>query len=153
MTRDELRAFLQPLPDEAIVGLTVYGEARGEPIEGQVAVGCVIRNRLHDTKKRYGTRYRDVCLKKMQFSCFNPSDTDPNFRAVLRAAQTLLEKGTPDDALEQAAWVALGIHQHALTDNTKGANHYHTAALTPRPAWAQSYIPVTQKGAHVFYRL
>lgn len=154
MTRDELRAFLAPLPDDAILGLTLYGEARGEPVEGIVACGAVIRNRLHDAKHRYGKSYRDVCLKRLQFSCWNPDDADPNFTAVIAAATGLMAAPVQTHpALEQCSWVALGIAQGALADNTKGANHYHTSAMQPRPTWAQGYVPLTQKGAHVFYRL
>lgn len=154
MTRDELRAFLAPLPDEAILGLTLYGEARGEPIEGIIAVGCVIRNRLQDSKKRYGGTYRDVCLRKWQFSVFNPDDSDPNFRKVIEAATALMTKPpTSDPAMETCSWVALGISRGALPDNTKGANHYFVASMSPRPSWAQGYVPVVQKASHVFYKL
>lgn len=154
MTRDELRAFLTPLTDEAIVALTLYGEARGEPIEGLVAVGCVIRNRQQDAKGRYGKTYRDVCLKRLQFSCWNPDEHDANFQTVLKAATGLM--ATPvvsDAALEQCSWLALGITRGAVLDNTKGANHYHTGTLQPRPAWAQGFVPLAQRGHHVFYRL
>ena len=153
MTRDELKAKLAPLSDDAILALTIYGEARGEPIEGQIAVGCVIRNRLKDAKARYGKTYREVALKRLQFSCWNPDDADPNFRKVLEAAQVLLDKKPADAALEQCAYVALGISRDALADNVKGCNHYFLATLTPRPSWSQGYVPLAQKGAHTFYRL
>lgn len=154
MTRDELRAFLAPLPDEAILGLTLYGEARGEPIEGIVAVGCVIRNRMQDAKARWGKTYREVCLKRAQFSVFNPDDSDPNFLEMIKAATILMAPSPkPSPALEQCSWSALGIARGALLDNTKKSNHYHTSALQPRPSWAQGFAPLAQRGAHVFYRL
>ncbi len=153
MTRDELKTFLAPLPDDAILGLTLYGEARGEPIEGIVAVGHVILNRAKDVKKRWPGNARQVCLQKSQFSCWMPEGGQANHEAVLAAAQSMLLKEPADRLLEQCAWVALGIARFALLDNSKGSNHYHTAALHPRPAWASSFVPVTQKGGHVFYRL
>lgn len=149
MTRDELKAFLAPLPDEAILGLTIYGEARGEPIEGQIAVGCVIRNRVLD--RRWPNDYRGVCLQRLQFSCWNPSDSDPNFKALIAAATLLRDGAKVSDRLEQCAWVALGIARGAILDNTKGANHYHVANMQPRPSWAQSWAPVAQIKNHVFY--
>lgn len=150
MTRDDLKALLAPLPDVSILGLTLYGEARGEPIEGIVAAGNVIHNRVTDAKRRWGQTYRDVCLHKAQFSCWNLKD--PNLATLVHTAKLLLAKQpTPD--LEQCAWVALGIDRRALVDNTRGANHYHTAGLTPRPAWAQPHVPVKQISRHVFYRL
>jgi len=54
---------------------TLWGEARGESEEGQVAVGHVIKNRV-EKKTWYGKTIKDVCLKKWQFSCWN--ENDPN---------------------------------------------------------------------------
>lgn len=153
MTRDELRVFLAPLPDEAIFGLTLYGEARGEPIEGLIAVACVIRNRLLDTKKRWGADYRAVCLQKAQFSCWSEAGGKANFDEVIKAATILLNNDPAPPLLEQCAWVALGVSRGALLDTVKGSNHYHVASMQPRPSWAQSFVPVTQKGAHVFYKM
>jgi N-acetylmuramoyl-L-alanine amidase len=151
MTRDELKTFLAPLADEAILGLTLYGEARGEAIEGVIAVGCVIRNRLLD--RRWPNTYRDVCLQKAQFSCWAPIGGEANFNTMIEAAKGLLANQPAPALLEQCAWVALGISRGALLDTTKGANHYHAVSMHPRPKWAQSFIPVVQKGQHVFYKL
>ena len=41
----DLKAVLDRLTDVQILALTLFGEARSEPIEGIVGVGCVIRNR------------------------------------------------------------------------------------------------------------
>lgn len=153
MTRDELKTFLAPLTDDAILGLTLYGEARGEPIEGIIAVGQVIRNRTLDLNKRWPANVRQACLQKAQFSCWAPEGGPENHEAVLAAAQVLLLKEPAKALLEQCAWVALGIVREALSDNTKGSNHYHAVSMRPRPPWAQAYTPVTQKGLHVFYKL
>jgi hypothetical protein len=153
MTRDELRTFLAPLPDQAILALTLYGEARGEPIEGRIAVACVIRNRLHDPKHRWGDTYRAVCLGEAQFSCWAPKGGEANHKIVLDAASTLLTKTGVSELLEECAWVALGIGKGALLDNVRKANHYHTVGLAPRPKWAQQFIPIAQKAGHVFYKL
>lgn len=153
MTRDELRTFLAPLPDEAIHALTLYGEARGEPIEGIIAVSCAIRNRAQDAKHRWGTTYREVCLQKAQFSCWAPVGGAANHQAVLEAAALLIRKDKAPALLEQCAWVALGVGQNAIFDNVKGSNHYHVASMTPRPSWAQAHVPTIQKGHHAFYKL
>lgn len=152
MTREEMKVFLAPLPDESILGLTLYGEARGEPIEGQIAVACAIRNRVNDSKHRWGTTYRAVCLQPKQFSCWNDS-ADANHAEVLRAATLLLTNGVVPPLLEQVAWIALGIARGALLDSVKGANHYHVVGMTPRPSWAQTYVPICQRGHHAFYKL
>lgn len=152
MSRAETLFLLKDLPDDAILGLTLYGEARGEPISGQIAVGCTIRNRLNDPKHRWGQSYRDICLQPKQFSCWNDG-SDQNHADLMKAASLLLQKGDPPPVLEQCAWIALGLVRGAILDTVKGANHYHTALLNPRPSWAQTYVPIKQVDHHVFYRL
>jgi hypothetical protein len=159
MTRDDVLRLLKPLSDEAILGLTLYGEARGEPIEGIIAVGCVIRNRVRkdlkgDTRPDWwGETYRGVCLAKWQFSCWTPKGGEDNFHTVIQAAKGLLAKTPATPLLEQCAWVALGISRGAILDTVKGADHYHTVQMQPRPAWAQQFVPITQVRRHLFYRL
>ncbi len=46
---------------------TVYHEARGEPIEGQIAVAHVIMNRA----LKRGLTVQEVVLQRKQFSCYN----------------------------------------------------------------------------------
>lgn len=150
MTRDELKTLLAPLPDVSILGLTLYGEARGEPIEGIVAVAHVVNNRRMDSKNRWPKTFQDVCLQKKQFSCWNPND--PNLPKLVALAEKLKAK-QPTPELDECAWVALGIDAHALRDNTKGSNHYHAVSLIPRPSWAQSHIPSAQVRHHLFYKL
>lgn len=107
-----------------ICALTIYGEARGEPIHGQIAVGCVIRNRVIRRKKTYV----DICLQPLQFSCWNKND--PN-RVVLEEFAELMLKGQEikQPFLNQAIWIAQGIVNELLMDNTKGADHYLTNKL------------------------
>lgn len=153
MTREEVLDLLMPLPDDAVLGLTIYGETRGEPIEGQIAVGCCIRNRVHDAAKRWGTTYKAVCLQKAQFSCWAPDGGAANHQTVVDAAKILLEKKPIPPLLEQASWVTAGLTRNAVQDTTHGANHYMVATLMPRPAWARGQTPVCQRGGHAFYKL
>lgn len=61
--------------DIDILARTIYGEARGEPWEGKIAVAWVVRNRA-ERGGWWGDTIREVCLKPWQFSCWN--ETDPN---------------------------------------------------------------------------
>ena len=159
MTQAALLKFLAPLPDDAILGLTLYGEARGEPIEGIIAVGCVIRNRvLTDLGKDgkpdwWGEGYKGVCLRPFQFSVWNVKDPDANHETLMLTAAQLIAKEAMPPLFEQCAWCALGISRGAILDTVKGANHYHHVAMKPRPLWAQAHAPVARRGAHIFYRL
>jgi N-acetylmuramoyl-L-alanine amidase len=145
MTEDEIRAALS---DTQALAVTLYGEARSEPVEGRIAVGNVVRNRM---AKRFAT-VKGICLAEHQFSCWN-RDESANHNRVVQAAERLLMPDQPltDAALRECYFIAQGIVGGALQDNTKGSSHYHTATLMPRPKWAVGQTPVAQIGAHLFY--
>jgi N-acetylmuramoyl-L-alanine amidase len=119
----------------------IYGEARGEPIEGQVAVACVARNRvLHPKIRWWGVGYRDVILKPFQFSCFN--EADPNFPKLINAH--LLRDWV------QWLWIAKGVIDGVLRDNTKGATHYANLSVVS-PHWAAEMRQTAKIGGHTFF--
>jgi len=136
--------------------LTLWAECRGEPIEGQVAVAAVIRNRVG---KRFGASYKAVCLAPKQFSCWNPG-TDPNHVWLMTKARLVVgdyaERSTlPADALvRQLKYLAQGVMSYDLLDNTGGADHYLTKKLfhvkPPRWAVGQSAKFI---GTHAFLKL
>jgi len=137
----------------AAVALTIWGEARGEPIEGMIGVGHVIRNRLARYKRYHATEqsYRGIVLAPSQFSCWNPG-TDPNHVKVLELARRVaaLEDLT-DPAWVECAWVAIGIVEDRLRDRY-GATHYLTQARyrDDPPIWAPRLRWVADLGSHVF---
>jgi N-acetylmuramoyl-L-alanine amidase len=156
MTTADIKA---ELTDRQAVALTIFGEARAEDVTGQVAVGCVIRNRL-SKPLRFGGRpdasWRDICLRKWQFSCWFEGGGASNFAAVMAAAEGLVNgiPPKPDSALAHALWVADGVMVHRTRDVTRGANHYLTTALlrTKPPGWT---LPPAQQvaviGGHAFF--
>lgn len=133
------------LPAPVLVTLLIWGEARGEPIEGQIAVGCVVRNRV----VRSGHDWRAVCLAPFQFSCFNESDLE--YPKVQRAAVVLMT-GELTPALRQVVWITDGILSGAAIDNTHGAQNYLTTELLHRapPRWALDRQILARYGAHSF---
>lgn len=139
---------LADLPDRIVLALTVWGEARGEPVQGQVAVACVVRNRLKRVTHAVAT-WRGVCLAPWQFSCFNADD--PNSGPIARAAVTLMTAAlTPE--LAQALWIADGVIAGAVMDNTGGATHYLTSTLLKAkpPSWAKGQPVLIVIGDHSF---
>src|SRR5258707_944915 len=58
-----MNQLIHNLSDNEVLSLTLIGEARGEPIEGIIAVGCVIRIRMHHSPAKYHN-YSDVCLEQ-----------------------------------------------------------------------------------------
>lgn len=132
------------LPDQIVLALLIWGEARGEPLEGQVAVASVVRNR-----KKAEQSWRDVCLAPEQFSCFN--EDSPEAAAMQRAATMLLTK-VPPPILAQALWIADGVIAGAVIDVTHGARNYLTTQLltTKPPKWAKDRPVLARIGNHTF---
>jgi hypothetical protein len=84
LTETELLQYFGKLDDKQIMGLTIYGEARGEIDEGKIAVGTVILERV-DKQGWMGKTIQEVCLKPYQFSCYLPSDPNfPKLKAIRR---------------------------------------------------------------------
>lgn len=73
--------------DRDILARTLWGEARGESLAGQIAVAWTIRNRVNDgnAKSWWGEGYVGVCQKPYQFSC--RSKNAPNFAYLSGAKQ------------------------------------------------------------------
>jgi len=130
-----------------LVTATIFGEARGEPIEGKVAVGWVIKNRVLDD--RWPCTYKDVVLQPKQFSCWNK--TDPNYPDTLRATVPTLSWRSL--AWQECRLVAHGIIYDRLRDNTQDSNHYHAINIIELPKWADGLKVMKRYGNHVFYKL
>lgn len=133
------------MDDEDTLARTLWGEARGEGIDGMTAVACVVLNRQTVSVEHpgywWGTGVANICTKPQQFSCWNHNDpnyelliklndTDASFRTAQALAKTFLEKG--------------------VQDITNGATHYCTDAVSP--AWAAGEHITAHIGHHLFYR-
>lgn len=140
------RSDLARLDNGLLLALCVWGESRGEPVEGQIAVACVVRNRVIRTAHDW----KAVILAPWQFSCFN--EDDPNFLRIVRAANILLV-GMKDAPLKQAVWVADGVLANQVIDNTRGSQNYLTTALLQSeraPTWAVNRPILAVVGGHSF---
>lgn len=142
-------AEIDPVEKKCLATM-IYGEARGEPTQGQIAVAYTAMNRAHSKT------VCDVVLAPYQYSVFNGNsklkqvaislDLEPNFRndqdqhswkLALEIAKKVLNRGVPDP--------------------TQGATHY----LAPRlmassgyryPRWSRQYTLVVVIDNHRFYR-
>lgn len=131
--------------DIDILARTIFGEAEGEGIDGQVAVGWVIRNRAetdlhHDGKPDWwGEGIAGVSLAPWQYSCWK----DPARSKLMLAAK-------PADpafrsCLAAAAWV-LGDKS---ADPTHGSLNYKRFDAVA--TWAVGHAPVVTIGSHQFF--
>jgi hypothetical protein len=137
------------LTDKQLLTLLIYGEARGEPVEGQIAVASVVRNRVKISQK-LGLTWRDIILKPRQFSCFN--EDDPNYPKLCKIAEGIFDE---PPLIRQIIWVAEGILYDRCMDNTKGATHYVTKKLflsSEKPSWVNKMAVTAEIGSHVFMK-
>jgi len=136
--------------DRDILARTLWGEARGETLAGQIAVAWSIRNRvemdLHNDGKPdwWGEGYAGVCQAKCQFSCWNRSD--PNF-AYLSGAKSI-----PFRELAQALIAANHVIDGKVPDPTGGATHYYATSMPKAPTWVKGATQTLKLGHHVFFK-
>ena len=155
MTKAQAAQIRRDLTPSVALTCTVFGEAQGESILGQVAVAAVIRNRVrHPTW--WGKDWASVCTKPWQFACW--WEATDNTRRVYALAAALLGGRAPvgpQTVIGQLDWIAAGILDDVIIDPTDGANHYCTTALLRKapPAWARGQTPTTVIDGHTFFRL
>jgi spore germination cell wall hydrolase CwlJ-like protein len=132
--------------DRDVLALTLWGEARGESLVGQIAVGWTIRNRVNDGKAKswWGEGYAGVCQKPYQFSCWNKND--PNFVYLTGAKQI------PFRELAQARIAADEVIDGKVADPTGGATHYYSTTMPKPPAWTAGAKQTLQLGHHLFFK-
>jgi N-acetylmuramoyl-L-alanine amidase len=145
-TPDPILSALSPFD---LVLVTLWGEVRGEPIDGQVAVANVLRNRVADG--RWGDDYHSVCLAWAQFSCLWPTLGGPNFQRVITFARRVKDIEIFTLPERQLRLVVQGLFGNALVDNVNRATHYY-AKWIPAPPWAMPPArQVAQRGRHLFF--
>lgn len=142
----------EQLNDYQTLLLTLWGEARGLSYPGKFAVGCVIRNRFA-VHFRGARSIKQVCLARLQFSCWFEVGGFSNYQALLHSAEIVLNKVIEvwPTTLAQCSVVATNLLAGEL-DITDGATHYFHESI-PEPAWAKPPAVLTlQLGGHLFYR-
>jgi spore germination cell wall hydrolase CwlJ-like protein len=125
--------------DERCLAQAIYFEARGEPLEGRMAVAQVVVNRVADSRWP-----NDVCAVVFQ-----------DQRRRHRCQFSFACDGHSDRPREDFAWssalkLARTVTAGHLRDLTGQATHYH--ALGVKPFWASVFTPTVTIGRHRFYR-
>lgn len=143
------RVFIN-LNYKQLLTLVVYGEARGEGIEGQKAVINVIKNRVKkggwfvDKEiEKLSSAICGVILKKYQFSCF--LETDANRKKLEFYAENFNAKLKTDKVFKQI----YDLTQTDFEDNTNGAVFYHEQSISPK--WKETVKETARIGHHIFY--
>ena len=118
---------------------TVFGEARGEPMQGKIAVAHVVMNRVRK-QSWYGKTVKGVCTHPYQFSCWNSND--PNLSKLTAVT-------ADDKSFRLCLYAAIAAMDGLVPDPTSGSTHYHS--LSVAPSWAEGKGPVCTIGSHKFY--
>lgn len=130
----------QPAPDGdaewQCLKEALYFEARGESLEGQIAVAEVILNRVDSPL--YPRTVCGVVKQRGGGGC--------QFSYVCDGRTRMREAGAADLA-GRIARAMLDDAPRLLTD---GATHFHTRAV--RPGWSRKFSHTASIGAHLFYR-
>lgn len=130
----------EELDTRDVLARTLWGEARNQGQDGMRAVAAVILNRAAKPGW-WGHDVKSVCLKNRQFSAWNFDD--PNRDKMLALTEA-------DAAYRQCLEIADEALGGKLVDPTGGATHYHTKAV--KPYWAKAETPCCTIGDHVFYK-
>jgi hypothetical protein len=126
-----------PLDEEAnCIAVAVYHEARGEALEGQLAVARVIMNRA--ASGRYPASWCGTVKQPWQFSFVNPRTG-----------------AFPHTDMQSAAWrKAVAITRLAVSNAvpslTTDVLWYHATYVAP--SWGRRLTQASKIGTHIFYR-
>ncbi len=137
-----LRALPSPLDlseQEMCLAEALYFEARGEPVQGQIAVAEVILNRTQSARfpdtvcdvVYQGSHRRNAC--QFSYAC----DGAP-------------ERFDERDAYDRAKRLAAHLFDEGRAGLARGAEFYH--AVTVQPSWAEKLHQVARIGDHIFLR-
>jgi N-acetylmuramoyl-L-alanine amidase len=118
------------------MAVAVYHEARGESVEGQLAVARVIMNRAASGK--YPTTWCGVVKQPWQFSFVNPH------------TGYLPGVDEASDAWRKAQGVTRVAMANAVPSLATDVLWYHANYVAP--SWGRRLTKVSQIGAHIFYR-
>lgn len=115
----------------------VFHEARGEPLEGQIAVANVVMNRVQSS--HFPNTICEVVYQPKQFTDIQKRTDFHNY-----------DSGSWDRSMTSAVLVYLGKRP----DNTKGALFYLNPDKVRKKvltSWKKKYIVLTQISNHKFF--
>jgi hypothetical protein len=121
-------------PDLKCLAQAVYFEARGEPIEGQLAVAEVVINRARSAL--YPDSYCDVVTQPAQFSFVH--------RGRIPAADDT------SSAWQRAKAIAEIAERNLWRSKAADALYFHATYVNP--SWARQKVELAQIDTHIFYR-
>jgi spore germination cell wall hydrolase CwlJ-like protein len=121
-------------PDLRCLAQAVYFEARGEPLDGQLAVARVVINRA--ASSLFPDDYCSVVTQRSQFSFVRGGNI-------------------PEPRRNSAAWarakaIARIAHRDLWNSAAGDSLYFHASSVKPR--WARSKATLARIDSHIFYR-
>lgn len=138
---DEAWLARQPVPEGDVqfecLARALYFEARGESLDGQVAVAEVVLNRVESP--RWPATICEVVEEARRNSC----------------QFSFMCDGKPETVANPEAWGRAAKIARAMIDGaprrlTEGATYFHAGFVSPR--WAAAFTRTAEIGGHLFYR-
>jgi hypothetical protein len=120
--------------DMRCLAQAIYFESRGEPLDGQLAVGRVVVNRAES--KAFPDDYCGVVTQRAQFS-------------FVRGG-AIPEPNTSSSAWKRAVAVAQIAHQELWSSPVEDALFFHATYV--KPSWARQKTARARVARHIFYR-
>jgi hypothetical protein len=120
--------------DMRCLAQAIYFEARGEPLDGQLAVGRVVINRAES--EAFPDDYCGVVTQRAQFS-------------FVRGG-SIPEPDTSSSAWKRAVAVAKIAHQELWDSPARDALFFHATYV--KPSWSRNKVARATLARHVFYR-
>ena len=117
----------------------IYFEARGEPIDGQIAVAEVVLNRTGDRNFP-----NSICGVTKQGA---GSGRGCQFSYACDGNSDVMKSALPRTRAEKLATLVLSGRTPEVTE---GATHFHTRSI--RPSWSHRMTRTASIGHHHFYR-
>lgn len=118
----------------------IYKEARGEGLEGQMAIGFVTINRSQHEK--FPESVRKVVYQKKQFSW-----------TIYKNGYKIRDREMWEQSLSVAKFmmkIRNNPAAYSFLDNTNGSLYFHTTDI--KPYWAKSFKKTVVIGNHQFYK-
>lgn len=152
--RNYARPIIQQKLDTSVqekcLAVMIFGEARGEPELGQVAVAFTSVNRA-----KKGTLCQ-VILAPKQYSVFN---NDPHLKSAATTLHILPIRKNPIDQKnwEQALHIAKKVIAKKVPDPTNGGTHYLSEKVMIQkgytfPKWSSEFKLTATIANHKFYK-
>ena len=141
--------------DRMCLALALYHEARGEPLEGQKAVGITILNRV--ASKAYPSTICDVVFQnshrlnacQFSFACDSRANTPGNpakFAQMIRISEDIIASLQPGNGTVETSMQA----DNPVPSRYLFATHYHRHDVSP--SWSKKLRFIARVGDHHFFK-